>query len=166
MLNGTVASIVDGASARLRAMAPTPLAIGIGQRIRRLRQKKGLSQAALARGVGVTRSAVSQIESGTTRGTKPDNLLAYARELGVDVEELVHGENYRRRTAPENTGMVMESPSAPYLATLLDAEVELLNHIRSAGLDHSGREHLARRALALLRAASEAPTTVQRKPKH
>lgn len=63
----------------------------IGERIRIAREAKGWSQLKLGEAVGVSRAAVSQWESGESKGLKPENLVAAARELGVDIEWLVTG---------------------------------------------------------------------------
>src|ERR671934_2435962 len=61
----------------------------IGQRVRRLRLKRGLSQRQLA-GPGVTYAYVSRIESG---GRKPSlkAMRLLAQRLGVSLEELETG---------------------------------------------------------------------------
>lgn len=115
----------------------------IGQRIRARRRALKLTQDALARQVGVTRSAVSQMESGTTHDPRPAHLLRYARALRIGVDELVHG------GAPAAPPQARE-PAAPY-GELLPDERGLLEYIRSkAGGDAAQRAHLARVALQLL----------------
>lgn len=60
----------------------------IGDRIRKARKDKGLTQKQLADQVGVSRAAVTQWESGETKGLKPENLFAVANVLGVSAEWL------------------------------------------------------------------------------
>lgn len=62
---------------------------GIGQRIRRARDAIGLSQAELAKAVGIEQQTLSRLETDTTRGTK--HVLAFARELHQDPEWLQRG---------------------------------------------------------------------------
>lgn len=64
-----------------------PSARLIGDRIRELRQSKGLTQAGLARQVGLSRRMMAyyEIQGGEPR---PDLLLKFARALGVSVEAL------------------------------------------------------------------------------
>jgi len=63
---------------------------GVGARIRSAREKMGLTQAALAAQVGVTRSAVAQWETGRA-GQVGWNLAQIAAVLGVGVEHLLLG---------------------------------------------------------------------------
>ena len=62
----------------------------IGTRIRAARERRGLTQAALAELVGVTRSAVAQWETGRS-GQVGGNLAQIAAVLGVGVEHLLLG---------------------------------------------------------------------------
>lgn len=61
------------------------------QRIKRLREARGLSQQAVADKVGVSRVAVTKWESGMTANLKLGNLLSLCELFGVSVEELVRG---------------------------------------------------------------------------
>jgi len=62
----------------------------IGTRIRAARERRGLTQAALAELVGVTRSAVAQWETGRS-GQVGGNLAQIAAVLEVGVEHLLLG---------------------------------------------------------------------------
>lgn len=62
----------------------------IGGRIRAARERQGLTQAALAARVGVTRSAVAQWETGRS-GQVGTNLAQIASVLEVGVEHLLLG---------------------------------------------------------------------------
>ncbi len=64
---------------------------GLGERIRAAREKQGLTQAALATRVGVTRSAVAQWETGRS-GQVGTNLALIAEALGVGVSHLLLGD--------------------------------------------------------------------------
>ena len=55
--------------------------------LKRLRESKGMSQAELARAVGVHPSMISLLESGATKPAY-DTLLAILLALGVTLEEL------------------------------------------------------------------------------
>lgn len=61
----------------------------IGERIEQLRMQKGWSQAELAAKVGVTRSAINQLESGETKNPRPATLMKLADALQVDERELM-----------------------------------------------------------------------------
>ncbi len=64
---------------------------GAGERIRAARQAAGLTQADLARAVGVSRSAVAQWETDRS-GQVGGNLARIARVLGTAVEYLLTGQ--------------------------------------------------------------------------
>ncbi|MGE0416394.1 MAG: helix-turn-helix domain-containing protein [Acetobacteraceae bacterium] len=66
--------------------------VAIGQRIRDVRQAKGMTQDQLARAVHVSRSAVAQWETGRA-GQVTANLSRLAQTLGIGVEYLTHGED-------------------------------------------------------------------------
>jgi transcriptional regulator with XRE-family HTH domain len=60
----------------------------LGQRIRRLRTRFGVGQAALARDVGVTAPQLHAVETGRVR-CSPWRLALIAERLGVRVADLV-----------------------------------------------------------------------------
>jgi transcriptional regulator with XRE-family HTH domain len=68
-------------------------ASGMGPRIAVVRVRRGISQAALARAIGVSATAISKLESGETRMLRADHLLRIAVELGADPVALVFGED-------------------------------------------------------------------------
>lgn len=61
--------------------------IRVGARIRELRTERGVTGADLARGIGVTRGHIANIESGRSRATNQTR-HAIAGVLGVAVEQL------------------------------------------------------------------------------
>ena len=61
----------------------------IGKRIRELRKKKGMTQAALAKRSGVEPSNISHIERAATKLSLP-TLVSIANVLGVSLDELVY----------------------------------------------------------------------------
>lgn len=73
------------------AVACRTMGTTLGQRIREAREARGWSQLRLGESVGVSRAAVSQWESGESKGLRPENLVAAARALAVNVEWLVTG---------------------------------------------------------------------------
>jgi len=74
----------------------------MGDRIRRLREAKHLTQPALAKLVGVTKSAVCQWELGATANLKLRPLARLLTVLGTDLPYLVWGD--RRAPADEPVG--------------------------------------------------------------
>lgn len=62
------------------------------ERLRVAMDAAKMNQASLARKAGMTRSAVNQVLQGTSKGMKPENLVAVARALDVRVEWLATGE--------------------------------------------------------------------------
>jgi transcriptional regulator with XRE-family HTH domain len=60
---------------------------GIGDRVRRLRVRAGLTQQALAVAAGLSVSAVAQIEAGKTPDPRLSTLRAMAGALGVSIDE-------------------------------------------------------------------------------
>lgn len=65
-----------------------------GERVRELRQKRGLSQEELARAAGLHRTYVSDIERGK-RNVALMNIARLARALGKSVGELTEGVELR-----------------------------------------------------------------------
>ncbi|MBL4766419.1 MAG: helix-turn-helix domain-containing protein [Rhodobacteraceae bacterium] len=64
-----------------------------GERLKTAREAAGLSMAELARRAGgISSSAISQLEIGLSKGAKPENLVALAKTLGVEIEWLATGD--------------------------------------------------------------------------
>jgi transcriptional regulator with XRE-family HTH domain len=61
----------------------------IGERIRTLRERQGMSQAALARALGASVNAINYIEGGSTRAPHIDRLIAIADLFDVSLDYLV-----------------------------------------------------------------------------
>jgi transcriptional regulator with XRE-family HTH domain len=105
----------------------------VGQRIRRARLARGMTQNALATAVGVSRSAVAQWETDRA-GQVRANLTRIASVLGVSVEYLLHGHE-GEMGGPENA-----------------TELALLRLYRACTEDD--RAFLLRTAMRLARAAA------------
>jgi transcriptional regulator with XRE-family HTH domain len=64
----------------------------LAERVKRLRNEQGLAAVALAKAVGVSTSAIRQIESGTVKAPSVHVALRLARALNVELSYLVFGE--------------------------------------------------------------------------
>lgn len=63
----------------------------MGDRIKQLRSARNLTQEQLAHAVGVTKSAVSQWEDGSTKNLKLETFLRVLEALSTDAEFLIYG---------------------------------------------------------------------------
>src|SRR5438874_7806231 len=61
----------------------------LGSRIREARERYGMSQAELARRIGISGTALNQIESGKTPDPGVSRIIGIARILGVSIDDLV-----------------------------------------------------------------------------
>ena len=68
----------------------------IGKRVRELRERKGLTQTKLARMLGTSQAALSQVEHGS-RGLTVQQVVKLARALGATPNEIL-GDGKRERT--------------------------------------------------------------------
>ena len=60
----------------------------ISENLKRMREEKGLSQAALAKAVGVSQGLIAQVERGTKSLTLP-TAKAIVDKLGCSLEDLL-----------------------------------------------------------------------------
>lgn len=63
----------------------------MGDRIRTLRESRKLSQEDMGKIVGISGAAVSQWESGATKGIRPENFLRFCAYFSVDPYWLAFG---------------------------------------------------------------------------
>lgn len=103
-------------------------ALAVGENLRRLREERGLTQAALARRAGIDRSHVLRIEDGTFKHPRPQNLEKLARALNVEVDELT-GRSVIRQITPYD--------SNPKYRELIDALEEADEDDRAEILRHT-----------------------------
>lgn len=69
----------------------------LSDRIRRLREARGLTQTALARRSGVTHSAISRIEAGRApRSVRLDTAVQLARALDVTLDTIAGVDDQER----------------------------------------------------------------------
>lgn len=72
-----------------------------GERLKRARLAKGLSQPALAQLAKISKSAVSQLESGDSKSLHSKNLYPVANTLGVSAKWLATGDGPMKAPEPE-----------------------------------------------------------------
>ena len=68
---------------------------GLNDRLRIAREGLHLSQDYVAKQIGITRTAVVQIEAGN-RKVSADELSMFAKLLGISVDELLNGKNTKK----------------------------------------------------------------------
>jgi DNA-binding Xre family transcriptional regulator len=76
----------------------------MGERIRTLRQARGLSQSQLAERLGITTGAVSHWESGNTQNIKILTFLQLCSELGTTPHYLALGPNHKGHPPATSSG--------------------------------------------------------------
>jgi transcriptional regulator with XRE-family HTH domain len=64
----------------------------LGRRLRRFRERVGLSQDALADRAGVARTIIANLERGHRSGITLSNALRLADALGISVDQLARGD--------------------------------------------------------------------------
>lgn len=102
----------------------------IGDRLRKLREARQLTQDQVAEKIGVRQGSYTQLETGKTKTPRSSNLAKYARLYGVDPEWLM-------------TGKGSQHP----ISTLSDDESDLVVVYRS--LSPEGRGYVLGRARAI-----------------
>jgi transcriptional regulator with XRE-family HTH domain len=73
----------------------------LGSRIRQARERYGMSQATLARRIGISGTALNQIESGKTPDPGVSRIVGIARVLGVSTDSLLLGDQDEDTRAPQ-----------------------------------------------------------------
>ena len=63
----------------------------LGERIRQEREQRGMSQAELARRIGVSKNTMNMIEESKITDPRFSRVLAIARQLGMSLDALVRG---------------------------------------------------------------------------
>ena len=74
----------------------------LGERIKLKRKSAKMTQEELAKKAGVTKSAISQYESGLTKKMDGDKLLLIAKSLSVSAEWLIYGKDQPPSQKKEN----------------------------------------------------------------
>lgn len=61
----------------------------IGNKIKEIREEKGISQYRLAQLTGINRSTIKRYEENSIKKISLDNLIKICNALGVDVKEII-----------------------------------------------------------------------------
>ena len=77
----------------------------LGTRLRKARKEKGLTQPELGKASGVSKSAISQWETGLTKSMEGSTLLAVSKVLNVDPSWLITGDGEKAK-GKASTGSV------------------------------------------------------------
>lgn len=91
----------------------------IGERIRRVREKRGLNQSDLAGITNTTQATISQIEQGHRKQVKVSRLAAIAKALDTPMDYLLTGDEVRLHFDHISTGL---SDVLERLATFTDSQ--------------------------------------------
>jgi transcriptional regulator with XRE-family HTH domain len=67
------------------------MAMTLGERIRQERAQRSISQAELARRIGVSKNTMHMIEESKIADPRFSRVLAIARHLGMSLDDLVRG---------------------------------------------------------------------------
>lgn len=97
--------------------------VAIGARIRAYRKQRGMTQAALAKSVGISTSFIGHIERGT-RIASLETLVGLSEILDVSIDTLVTGADSNRS----------ENPNASYKMRVLNDVMRVLNEHSSEWL--------------------------------
>lgn len=99
----------------MRGVGAGDVYVKIGQRIRRIRERRGATQAALASRANLTRTSLSNIEAGRQR-ISVRALLEMAAALDVDPADLLPD---LRRASPTNIDVLVDRGARPEEAKVL-----------------------------------------------
>lgn len=85
-----------------------------GKRLLTLRERRGWSQPELVKearrhGAQLTKSSLSQLETGKSKAAKPENLFALARALDVDPGYLATGEPYYPQDYDSDVAAILQN---------------------------------------------------------
>ena len=61
----------------------------IGEKIREVRENKGMSQYRLAEITGINRSTINRYENGSIQKISFDNLMKICEALEIDIKEII-----------------------------------------------------------------------------
>lgn len=69
----------------------------VGETLRKLRERRGVTQVELARATGVTQTYIAKLESGAKVNPSLSVMMNLARALRVELTDLLHTKSRRRR---------------------------------------------------------------------
>lgn len=111
----------------------------LANRLKSSREAVNMNQTELANAAGVSRNAISLIESGTTKAIKSAHLFRLARQLGVRAEWLANGEGARASSelAPRHRSLISAYRSLPKnmrteIRSLIESAYATINDASSA----------------------------------
>ncbi len=81
----------------------------IGDRLAKLRKARKVSQAQLGRMLGVSQSAIAQLETGSATNYELRTLARYAAALGASVEVKIHHQRRRTQLAKGSPAMTIST---------------------------------------------------------
>ncbi len=79
----------------------------IGERLRDLRVKKGLTQTELAKMLGLSRGQISKIESDVSNNITASTLASYMKVFSISADFIITGENTTNYFSSEETELVL-----------------------------------------------------------
>lgn len=104
--------MTDGASRQQRLGPRDALPDDIGQRLRVVREERGIGLRELSRRIGVSASALSQIETGRTRPSVM-TLYSIVSELQMSLDDLLRVPGRREQFSPPSIHEGISPPSVP-----------------------------------------------------
>ena len=125
----------------------------IGEKIRRARLKKGMSQAELGEKLGVQRSAVSKWEKGQVVNIKRSTLLKLSKYLDISPNELVECDYSDTENVSEQKQESQEKPTVDYRIVSEDEFGAIWENVleMSSILNADRKKRLMEYALVLLK---------------
>lgn len=90
----------------------------LGERVRRVREQRKLTQQQLGEKVGVSKKAISKIERGETKSPTPHHLRKLASALGVDYNWILDGDDGPGIQEPQPAYGTIDERTAKFIELL------------------------------------------------